>query len=321
MKKQIPAILLGIACAALAWGLSSSKKENAVLKQELASLKMAEVAPAPTNPTLEPKPSAVVRSAEEPEIQPLPVEEVTASEARETSGRRMMKSMAKMMDNPTMSKVMEASQRGAVGALYSDLMEYLNLDREETEYFMDLLMSRQMKNVELGMKMMSGELSEEEKTAMAEEIEKAGQTVKEEMERFLNNPEDFAEWEFYEKTMGERMMLSQVDQKLAAADETLSDEAYRELLGMMHEEKENFQFSSNLHDDKNMDLSAERFSAENLQSFAADTEKLNGIISQRAQDMLTPEQFAAFSESVQATTEMQQAQLEMAAQMFGNKEK
>lgn len=319
MKKQLPAILLGLVCAALAWGLARSNKENTALKQELASLKTAKEALAAPKPTLEAKPTAGMRSEEKPE--PPPVGETTASETKETNGRRMMKSMAQMMDNPTMSKVMEASQRGAVGALYSDLMEYLDLDREETEYFMDLLMSRQMKNVELGMKMMSGELSDEEKKTLTDEIKAVGETVKEEMERFLNNPGDFAEWEFYEKTMGERMMLSQVDQKLSAADATLSDEAYRELLGMMHEEKENFPFTSNLHDDKNMDLSAERFSTENLQNFAGDIEKLNGIISQRAQDMLTPEQFTAFSESVQATTEMQQAQLEMAAQIFGDQGK
>jgi len=321
MKKQIPAILLGIVCAALAWGLSSSKKENTLLKQKVASLETAKATLATAEPTLENETSAGVRSAEEADTPSLPVEEVAASETKENNGRHMMKSMAQMMDNPTMSKVMEASQRGAVGALYSDLMEYLDLDREETEYFMDLLMTRQMKNVELGMKMMTGELGDEEKKAMAEELEKAGETVKEEMERFLNNPEDFAEWEFYEKTMGERMMLSQVDQKLSAADATLSDEAYRELLGMMHEEKKDFQFTSNLHDDKNMDLSAERFSTENLQNFADDIETLNGIISRRAQDMLTPEQFTAFSESVQATTDMQQAQLEMAAQMFGDEKK
>ncbi len=320
MKKQIPAILLGIVCAALAWGLSSSKKENTLLKQKVASLETAKATLATAEPTLEAKPSAVVRSVEETKAPSLPVEEVAASEAKETSGRRMMKSMAKMMDNPTMSKVMEASQRGAVGALYSDLMEYLDLDREETEYFMDLLMSRQMKNVELGMKMMAGELTEEEKTALMEEIKQAGETVETEMENFLNNPADFAEFEFYEKTMGERMMLSQVDQKLSAADATLSDEAYRELLGMMHEEKKDFQFTSNLHDEKNMDLSAERFSTENLQNFGNDIERLNETIIQRAQGMLTPEQFTAFSESVQATTEMQQAQLEMAAQMFGGKE-
>ena len=321
MKKQIPTILLGIVCVALAWGLYSSKNKNASLKSELAGLKAAKEALAAPKPTLEATPSAVVRSAEEPESQPLPVEEVAVSEAKETSGRRMMKSMAKMMDNPTMNKVMEASQRGAVGALYSDLMEYLDLNREETEYFMDLLMFRQMKNVELGMKMMSGELSNEEKKVLTEGIEEAGEIVKEGMETFLNNPEDFAEWEFYEKTMGERMMLSQVDQKLSAADATLSDEAYRELLGMMHEEKKNFQFTSNLHDDKNMDLSTERFSTENLQNFANDIERLNGTISQRAQGMLTPEQFSAFSESLKATTEMQQAQLEMAKQMFGDSEK
>ena len=246
---------------------------------------------------------------------------MAASGAKETSGRRMMKSMAKMMDNPTMNKVMEASQRGAVGALYSDLMEYLDLNREETEYFMDLLMFRQMENVELGMKMMSGELSDEEKKVLTDGIKEAGEIVKERMETFLNNPEDFAEWEFYEKTMGERMMLSQVDQKLSAADATLSDEAYRELLGMMHEEKNSFQFTSNLHDDKNMDLSAERFSTENLQNFANDIERLNENITQRAQGMLTPEQFSAFSESLKTTTEMQQAQLEMAKQMFGDSEK
>ncbi len=321
MKNQLPAILLGIVCVALAWGLASSKKENKGLKQELASLKTTEKAPAPPKGAPEAKPSAIAHSKEEAEAPRVPEEKVAASEAKEASGRRMMKSMSQMMDNPTMSKVMEASQRGAVGVLYSDLMEYLDLDREETKYFMDLLMSRQMKNVELAIKMMSGELSEEEKKVLTEEIKTVGETVKEEIEAFLNNPEDVAEWEFYEKTMGERMMLSQVDQKLSAADATLSDEAYRELLGMMHDEKKDFQFTSNLHDDKNMDLSAERFSTENLQNFASDIEQLNGNIIQRAQGMLTPEQFTAFSESLKATTEMQQAQLEMAAQMFGGEGK
>ncbi len=320
MKKQIPTILLGIVCVALAWGLYSSKNENASLKSELAGLKAAQGAPVALEPSSTTTPAVVAQSTAE-EIGIQPPEEAIATNAIETSGRRMMKSMAKMMDNPTMNKVMEASQRGAVGALYSDLMEYLDLNREETEYFMDLLMFRQMKNVELGMKMMAGELSDEEKKVLTDGIKEAGEIVKEGMETFLNNPEDFAEWEFYEKTMGERMMLSQVDQKLSAADATLSDEAYRELLGMMHEEKKNFQFTSNLHDDKNMDLSAERFSTENLQSFANDIERLNGIISQQAQGMLTPEQFSAFSESLEATTEMQQAQLEMAKQMFGDSEK
>ncbi len=320
MKKQIPAILLGIVCAVLAWGLSSSKKENTLLKQKVTRQETVQDSLAAAAPTLENETSGIMHSEEEADTPSLPVEEVAASEVKETSGRRMIKSMAKMMDNPTMSKMMEASQRGEVGARYSDFMEYLGLNREETKYFMDLLMSRQMKNVGLGMKILSGELDEEEKKALVEEIKMAEETVKEEMERFLNNPEDFAEWEFYEKTVDERMMLSQVDQKLSASDAALSDETYRELLGMMHEEKKDFQFTSDLHDDKNMDLSTERFSTENLQNFASDIEQLNGNINQRAQGMLTPEQFTTFSESLQATTEMQQAQLAMAAQIFGKEE-
>jgi hypothetical protein len=185
---------------------------------------------------------------------------------------------------------------------------------------MDLLMHRQMKNVELGMKMMSGDLSEEEKKSLAEEIKLAGETVQEEMENFLNNPDDFAEFEFYEKTMGERMMLSQMDQQLAAADASLSDEAYRELLGMMHDEKENFDFSTDLNDEKNNDLSPERFSQENLQNFADDMDRLYINIIGQAEGMLTAEQLEGFKEAIKTTGDMQKAQLDMAAQMFGGGE-
>ena len=242
-------------------------------------------------------------------------------EQKPHSGRRMMRSISKMMENPTMNKVMEASQRGAFTALYENLMEYLQLNDDEKQYFLDLHVSRQMKSFNIGMKMRSGELSEEERKALAEELKQTSELVKEGMDYFLNNADDFAEWEFYEKTMGERMMLSQMDQELAESDAALSDETYRELLEMMHQEKKNFQFTSDLHDDQNMDMGAERFSKENLLNSANDIERLNGIISPRAQGILTPEQFTAFLESLKATTEMQQAQLEMAAQMFGDKGK
>ena len=182
---------------------------------------------------------------------------------------------------------------------------------------MGLLMYRQMKQVDLAMKMMSGTLSDEEKQTLTGEIEQAQAAVKEEMEKFLNNPDDFAEWEFYEKTVGERMMLSQMDQDLAASDATLSDKTYRELLGMMHAEKENFDFTSDLGDSENMDMSAQRFSKDNLQNFANDIQRLNDSISQKAQGILTPEQYEAFVSSLKATTDMQLSQLEMAAQMFG----
>lgn len=313
MKKKIPLMLLAIAAAALAFGLYNSSQKNKQLKNEIVRAKAPEATIA-TEPPMEEQPA-------EPILQTLETPEPIADKPEEQGApaRRMMTGMAQMMDNPTMNKVMEASQRGAVGALYSDLIEYLDLNTEETTYFMDLLMARQMKQVDMAMKMMGGNLSEDEKKALAEDARQTAETVKTEMEKFLNNPADVAEWEFYEKTMGERMMLSGVDQKLAASGAALSDETYRELLDMMHQEKTNFEFTSDLNDSKNMDMSAQRFSKENLQNHFNDQQRLNAEIKAKAESILTPEQYAAFADSLNTAEQMQKAQLEMAAQMFGGK--
>ena len=228
----------------------------------------------------------------------------------------MMSNLSKMMENPTMNKVMESSQRGALNALYGDLIESFEFTGDEGDYFMDLLMSRQMKQLDFGMKMMGGKMSDEEKAKMGEELKEIGETVKTEMNKFLNDADDYAEFEFYEKTMGERMMLSQMTQKLDASDAALSDETYRELLGMMHDERKNYDFKSDLHDNENMDMSAERFSEESLQQFSDDMDELNRNVLGKAEGMLTAEQLSAFQESVQAIVEMQKSQMEMAANMF-----
>ena len=75
--------------------------------------------------------------------------------------------------------------------------------------------------------------------------------------------------------------------------------------------------STDLHDDKKMDLSPERFSKENLESHAADMDRLYGSIIEQARSMLSAEQMAAFEQAIQAIVAMQKAQMEMAGQMFG----
>jgi len=313
MKKQIPTIILAIGCIALAASLYKTKGENSQLREELSQSRTVAVEPekpmAKAETIAETSPGATNQSVAafvEPE----------AAESKKESNRRMMSSIAKMMeDNPTINKMVEASQRGAIGALYSDLIEYLDLDAEETEYFMDLLMYRQMKNMDMAMKMMSGELTKEEKAALMEEVKLAGETTKEEMEKFLNDPGDFYELEFYEDTIGERMMLSQMDQMLG--DAALPDETYREVLEIMRNEREGFDWSTDLHDSENQDMSPERFSAENIQQHIADTKAAGELMDRRMQEILTPEQLEAWRQSGAAMMEMQTAQMQQAAQMFG----
>jgi len=249
-----------------------------------------------------------------------PAEEQPLAETDEpeTDGRRMMRSLSKMLDNPAMNKMMAASQRGALDVMYEDLANQLKLSGEEKEHFMDLLLARQMNLVDMSMKMMAGNLSKEEQDALSADIEEKNKLLKEEMEYFLNSEDDVAEWEFYEKTLQDRMMLSQMEESLGDTDAALSDQTYRQLLEAIHDEKTGFDFSSDFGDEENNDMSPERFSAENIKSFAEDIQALNEKISTRVQSILTPEQFEEFMKSLSASTELQISQLEMAGQMFSN---
>jgi len=80
-----------------------------------------------------------------------------------------------------------------------------------------------------------------------------------EMRAFMNNNSDFDAFEFYEETMGECMMLSGMNARPAGTAGTLSDETFLERLSIMQSEKENFDFNSDLHDNENMNLNAQRF--------------------------------------------------------------
>lgn len=324
MIKRLSTIVMAIICAALAILLFNANRRIIVLEHKLEvslkSMRMPEatasISKLPAN-ELEPDEKKLVDSATAD-----PTNEVNIAVVENTlkNQQRIMASIANMRENPTMNKMIEASQRGTMSALYDDLIEYLDLEPQETKYFMDLLMFRQMENVDFGMKLMSGQLSEEDRQQMADHLKKVSEEMKEEMKAFLNNPSDYEEFEYYEQTMNERMALSQLDQQLSSIEQPLSDDSYRNLLDMMHGERIGFDWSTDLHDEKKSDISPERFSKENMQKHTEDIGLLNKQIFNEAMKMLTPEQFEAFKTSLQATTDMQLAQFQMAGQLLRGQE-
>jgi hypothetical protein len=178
-------------------------------------------------------------------------------------------------------------------------------------------MNRQMVQTQVGLKMMSSGITEEESAALAQELEQSQVLFEEQMRDFLNNDDDYAEYEYYEKTMTERSVLSQMDEALAGTGAELSDQVYRDLVGVMYDERESFPFTSDLYDEDNTDLSPARFSSANVQNFANDLEALNEQIFQKAEPMLTREQYTAFVKTVNDTTKQQMVAIELAAQLLG----
>ncbi len=324
MKKQIPALIMTVCCIGLLTALLQSNKTIKTLRAELdeqskKKIPAETVNTAPSEPveTVAAIPGITSAETAEKTVQPESRDEKEKEPTFADQQQRIMKTVADMRDNPTMNKVIEASQRGTMGALYGDFIEYLKLNPEETNYFMDLIMQRQMANVDFGMKLMGGEMSAEERQEMADKIHAVGEQVKKEMKNFLNSEKDFDEWRYYEKTMGERMALSQMDQKLAnAGAEQLSDKEYRELLDMMYTERTEYDWTTDLHDDQKNDISPERWSKDNMQKHSADVEQLGKNILERAKAMLTPEQYESFKESLLANAALQMAQFEMAGQLL-----
>lgn len=220
--------------------------------------------------------------------------------------------IADMMKNPTMNKAVIASQRGVIGAMYEDFIDYLNLTPEEADYFIDLIMYRQIKLLNL---MSAGDISADERAKLNQELLTADVLFKDNMDNFLNNPEDFAEWLYYEKTHGERMMLSQVDQILSGTEAALPDETYKSVLDMMYSEKQKF-LSDDLLDPTNVDSKPERYSQDKLLTYANETKQLNREILTQAEQMLSKEQYAAFATSLKSTTELQFMQLRQASRLL-----
>jgi NADH dehydrogenase/NADH:ubiquinone oxidoreductase subunit G len=317
MKTQIPAVILGIFAIVLAGALYKAKHEVSQLRKELSQARKRVAVIEEANPGSEAVAETVAGTAYQVAAAPIEMQgSALEAETHKEKNRRVMRNMAKTIDeNPTINKMVEASQRGAVGALYSDMLEYLDLNPEETKYFMNLLMYRQMANVDVHLKMMASDLAEEEKAALMKAVKLANKSMLEEMESFLNNPEDFDEFTFYEDTIGERMMLSQMDQKLG--DAALSEEVYREVLEIMHDERKNYNWSTDLHDNENRDLSPERFSEENIQHHITDLNTLGEQMDRRMQRILAPEQLTAWRESGEAMKSMVAGQLYQTRQIAG----
>ena len=232
------------------------------------------------------------------------------------SSRRINPGMTELMENPTFNKIMVASQRATLEVLYDDLADFLVLDEKEKKYFMDLLVARQMVRVEGAMKMMSGQLNQEERKAMQAEMKASNEQTGEEMEYFLNNEDDLEEWKFYEKTIGERMALSGYKQALAQSDMPLDAGVDRQLVEIMHAEKEKFSFSSDLHDQESTDMSPNRFSPDNIDAFEEDLKDLDTLIAERVLELLSSGQFEQFLASQEQMRNLQVSQLRMASQMF-----
>jgi len=150
-------------------------------------------------------------------------------------GNGMEAMLGKMLKDPAMREILRGQQKATINMMYSGLFKELNLSSEEKERLTGILVDSQMKNVENA----QGIFGEKKEGAVEDASNLFVETKKQtdaELTALLGD-ERFAQYEDYQKNIGERMQLDQLKSKMAAENLPLQDEQMAQLLQVMKEEK------------------------------------------------------------------------------------
>lgn len=232
------------------------------------------------------------------------------AEGKTEGGAAMGKMLGNMLKDPEMRKAMEQQQRMGMDMIYGGLMKQLQLPPEQEKKFKDMLLAQQMENLSQAGAMFDGDASDRAKVAQELATKR---TENEEKIKELLGEEKFAEYQDYNQTMGERMMLDQF-----ARSNEVSPEQNAQLLAIMREEKKNMQINLGSQAlDPTEDWQSVLGSEDATQRLFSQQREVNQRVLERAGQVLNPEQMEKFSEALKNQMVMQEAGWKMAQQMLG----
>lgn len=228
-------------------------------------------------------------------------------------GKGMGEMIGKMMKDPAMREMMREQQKAMIGMMYSGLFKDLNLTPEEKEKFRSLLTDAQMRTLENS----QGIFGNGDAAATAD-AEKQFADAKKQTDadiKALLGDERFAQYEDYQKNMGERMQVDQLKNQLAGQNLNMRDDQTSQLLQIMKEEKA--AVPPILPTDQNQFPKKELFTAENVDKQTQWLADYNQRVRARAEAVFSPEQYKEYVKFLEQQESMQKLGMTMARQMFG----
>jgi hypothetical protein len=203
---------------------------------------------------------------------------------------------------------------------YAAFFKAMNLTPEQSAAMKDLIMNKMLGDTEMGLEMMGGDLTPEQREAMVAAAKERKDTLNQQMKELLGE-ENFSTYEAYEKSVPDRMAVSQLNDQLGA-NLALNSEQENLLIQAMSEERLGFKFTTDFNNQNDFSADfASRFTEENLNVFLQEQQRLNQNYLNRAQTILSAEQLTAYQKALTAQQEMTKMGMRMAVQMFGPKKK
>lgn len=215
---------------------------------------------------------------------PVPTSQDRDDNATSTSQEKASAQLfSKMVKDPKLNEVARQWHLARIKKVYRDFVRARRLNPQQTKQFFDLLLKEDTRSREETAQMLSGEENGpgSDKTAAASQKTEIEQQLK-----LLLGKNDYAEFEEYNKSTSPRETLLDIQEHFARTGTTLSADQARTLLEMMLE-----------------------------------AHGLDGIVFDRLETVLSPEQYEELLRFQRAREEMRNVRFEAASEMMKRKEK
>lgn len=238
-----------------------------------------------------------------------------SGEKKEKGG--FMQAMAKMFNDPETRKAMRVQQAMGIRMMYGDLPKELGLTPGETEQILELLTDRQMAMTQKGMEFMNGGKQDEAKQKeVGQKMDESREGYDQQLQGVLGQ-ERFAKLQTYERTMGERMAINQIEQQFTARGMALKGTQRQQLLQTMIDER--LKAPPTPWDPGKKDMTAQMRafgSEETVNRMFEQQKQVNARVLDRARAFLSLDQVNALQQSQQEFLQMQEVGLKMSREMM-----
>lgn len=241
----------------------------------------------------------------------LPAAAAPAESGKSEDAGGFMKGIAKMWKDPEMKKMMRSQQAMGIRMMYGDLAQELGLSPDEASQVMELLTDRQLAMAADGMEAFN-DMSDPKK------MEEMGKTIaakREEHDQQIKavlGEERMKKLADYERTMGDRMQMQQLQMTMSASGAPLGDKERQGLLDIMKDER--LKTPPSVFDPANKDVAAQMKavqSGEGVDAMIQSTQDFNQRVLTRARTVLSPDQMNAFESAQKQQLEMMQFGMKM----------
>jgi len=222
----------------------------------------------------------------------------------------------KMMSDPAMKDMIRSQQKGMMKSMYGSLFKELNLPAEQQKKLTELLLDAQMSGVESAGDLFKGE--DAARTNAVNTLAEKQKTTQAQIKALLGE-EKFGQYEDYQKTLSDRMVLNQFQQQSAGTETELKDEQMQRLIALIKEERARIPPIIDEDPDRTAENLQKVLNPELFDKQMQWQEALNKRVLGRAGGLLTPEQLKEYAEFQESQFNMMKLSMKMAREMFKGK--